>query len=93
LSEEARATHTIVNEVASFAAAIHSQSSAQQSSRLGKYDSGASYILWTECAGPPEIGRRDAALTRKLGLRYSAIDMILDPEIVMSFSSSIDGAK
>jgi glutathione synthase/RimK-type ligase-like ATP-grasp enzyme len=68
---------TIVNDRA-FAAAIDSQSSAHSRVDWRKYDlARASYARH---ALPPEIEAQCVALTRKLGLRYSAIDMILTPD-------------
>lgn len=68
---------TVVNDRV-FAAAIHSQSSAHSRVDWRKYDlARASY---QPHALPPEVEARCVALTRKLGLRYGAIDMILTPD-------------
>lgn len=68
---------TIVNDRA-FAAAIHSQSSAHSRIDWRKYDlARASYARY---ALPPEVEARCVALTRTLGLRYGAIDMIVTPD-------------
>lgn len=68
---------TVVNDRV-FAAAIHSQRSAHSRVDWRKYDlARASYERY---ALPPEIEARCVALTRKLGLCYGAIDMILTPD-------------
>jgi glutathione synthase/RimK-type ligase-like ATP-grasp enzyme len=61
-----------------FAAAIHSQETHHTQIDFRNYD--ASLTRITPYQLPAEVEHRCVALTRALGLRYSAIDLIVTPE-------------
>ena len=72
---EVRAT-VVGDEV--FAAAIHSQQTHHTRVDFRQYDHAHTPI--TRYALPPEAAERCVTLTRELGLRYGAIDLIVTPE-------------
>ena len=68
---------TVVGEQV-FAAEIHSQASARTRDDWRRYD--LARTPHRPHALPPEIGQACVRLTRRLGLRYGAIDMVLTPD-------------